>query len=122
MSAILRNSIEDTVIQEIECHKTWHGKMIGLDAEKLIRDHKVPYLYFLRAGEISEKGNAFNYYVTFLLSDLSVRHQPFVITLTSEGWYYEQGGTGGPYIDASIDDVLYEIMHCQRGECTPLQK
>ena len=122
MSVILKNMMDGTILKDIECHDAWHGDISGLDAEKSIRNHKIPYLYLLRAGEQSGQRNEVHYYVTFLLSDLSVRHQPFVITLMPEGWYYENGNNGGPYIEASIDDVLHEMMHCQRGEPIPFRK
>jgi len=122
MSAILQNTMEGTILQDIECHRAWYGNIPGLDAEKMVRGRKIPYLYLLRAGEKSSKRNEVYYYVTFLLADLSVRHQPIVIILMPEGWYYENHGAGGPYIDASIDDVLHQIMHCQRGDPIPFQK
>ena len=109
------NSIE----LEIESHSAWLGHVPGLEAEKLLRGRKIPYLYVLRSGETATQ-NQKDYYVTFIDSDLSVKHQPFVVTTAVEGWYFENGAGGGPYKDASIMDVLHLIMHCSKDECTPL--
>ena len=103
------------IVQEIEGHPAWHGHLSGMEAEKLMRGRKIPYLYILRAGE-----HEADYYVTFILPDLSIRHQPFVITTTAEGWFFENTGCGGPFTTASIDDVLHLIMHC--GKQAPTAK
>ena len=102
-----------SIEKEIANHPAWHGRMSGLPAEKLLRG-KNPYLYLLRAGE-----NEMDYYVTFVLPDLSIRHQPFVITVTPQGWYFENAAATGPFnLAASIDDVLHLIMHCEKGSNT----
>jgi hypothetical protein len=120
MSAILRKPVFDLVINEIETHSAWKGRMSGLKAEKMLRNQNTPYLYILRKGE-TESETETDYYVSFVLPDLSVKHQPFVITIAPEGWYYENQGVGGPFTDAvSIDDVLYLIMHCDKGTNKPL--
>lgn len=100
--------------QEIQEHPAWLGKVSGLEAEKMLREKK-PYHYVLRAGEF-----ALEYYVTFAHADGTVRHQPFVITIAQEGWYYENGGVNGPYTEATIGEVIYQIMHCEEDECEPL--
>lgn len=113
MTALLEftaSSIEQDIIN----HPTWLGRVSGLKAEKMLRGKKTPYLYVVREGECEG-----DYYVTFVLPDLSIKHQPFVITVAPEGWYYENVQGGGPYTEASIDDVLYLIMHCKKGECVP---
>lgn len=120
MSALLRDFIESSTInQEIQLHPAWYGDISGLKAEKLLRGRNQPYLYLLRAGE-HEGESETDYYVTFILPDNTVKHQPFVITLTSEGWYYENGSPGGPFTNASIDDVLHLMMHCSEHDCVPL--
>jgi len=105
-----RNSVE----LDIQLHPGWVGRVSGLKAEKLLRGKKTPYLYVIRAGECPS-----DYYVTFVLPDLTIKHQPFVITHTAEGWHYENSGAGGPYTEATIDDVLHLIMHCDKEECAP---
>ncbi len=116
MSTLLKEYTNNlsSIEQEIVNHPAWHGRMSGLSAEKLLRGRKTPYLYILRAGE-----NEMDYYVTFVLPDLSIKHQPFVITVSPEGWYYENAGAGGPYTSASIDDVIHLIMHCGKGANSP---
>jgi hypothetical protein len=104
---------------EIERHPSWLGSISGLQAEKLLRDYKKPYLYILRKGE-HECEDQSDYYVTFILPDCSIKHQPFILTETVNGWYYENMTAGGPFTQASIDDVLHLIMHCHKGECSPL--
>ncbi len=116
MSIMLKeetNSLS-SIEQEITNHPAWHGYMPGLAAEKLIRGKQTPYLYLLRAGE-----HEMDYYVTYVLPDLSIQHRPFVISITAEGWHYSNGGFGGPFTTASIDDVLHLIMHCNKGANTP---
>lgn len=116
MSILLKEETHclSSIEQEIANHPAWHGRMSGLSAEKLLRGRKTPYLYILRAGE-----NEMDYYITFVLPDLSIKHQPFVITVTAEGWYYENSGNGGPFTTASIDDVLHLMMHCNKGANSP---
>jgi len=101
-------------ILPIELHPAWLGAISGLKAEKLLRGQKTPYLYLLRAGEHEN-----DYYVTYLLPDLSIKHQPFVITHTNFGWVFENGGVGGPFTNNSIDDVIHLIMHCDQQTCVP---
>lgn len=105
--------------EEIRSHQAWRGKLSGLIAEKNLRSLSVPFLYILREGEFSTETTT-DYYVSFMLPDGSIRHQPFVITLTLEGWHYENSGVGGPYSNhTSIDDVLHLMMHCEEGANTP---
>lgn len=121
MSACLTIFNPASILEDIVLHPSWHGEIRGLDAEKLLRGWKTPYLYLLRTGE---KGtpNETNFYVSFILPDFSVRHQPIVITTTPDGWYYENASIGGPYLSESIDDVLHLIMHCNKEECIPFLK
>ena len=55
--------------------------------------------YVLRGGE-SEN----DYYVTFVMADFSIKHQPFSISFISEGWSFKQGDNSeGPFKDATIN-------------------
>lgn len=121
MSANVRKTFSSSIHREIQNHPTWYGNISGLSADKMLRGRTTPYLYILRAGE-NERENETDYYVSFILPDLTIRHQPFIITVTPEGWYYENTGGGGPYIQESIDDVLHLMMHCQKDDCVPLNK
>jgi hypothetical protein len=118
MNTALHNYLDNSINFEIQSHPTWLGTISGLKAEKMLRGKK-PYVYVLRAGENLEN-NETDYYVSFVLPDLSIRHQPFVITVASEGWYYENAGPGGPYINKSIEHVIHLMMHCEENECKPL--
>src|SRR3569832_491300 len=107
MSAVLRKPAFHEINQVFLSHRAWNGRLSGLEADKMLRNQTTPYLYILREGENESKTET-DYYVSFVLPDLSVKHQPFVITVAPEGWYYENAGSGGPYTyPASIDDVLY---------------
>lgn len=119
MSACLAFLNTASILEDIVLHPSWHGEIRGLDAEKLLRGSQTPYLYLIRTGEKGTQ-NEINFYISFVLPDLSVRHQPVVITIAPEGWYYENGMPGGPYLDATIDDVLHLIMHCNKEQCIPL--
>jgi hypothetical protein len=122
MTALLQELAEMSstpIKQEIEQHPAWIGNVSGLNAEKLLRGHQKPYLFLLRSGETANESQT-DYYISFLLPDLSIKHQPFVITITAIGWYFENICAGGPFTEASIDDVLHLMMHCHKDECTPL--
>ncbi len=121
MSAILEQSELTNIHRDILSHPAWYGLISGLEADKMLRGRNRPYLYILRAGELNE-GNQTDYYVSFILPDLTIRHQPFVITVTPNGWYYENAGAGGPYTTESIKDVLHLMMHCNKSDCMPLNK
>ena len=121
MSAILTKFEIDAINQEIHSHPAWYGLISGMTADKMLRNYKTPYLYILREGEL-KSDNQTDYYVSYVSPDLTVRHQPFVITISSDGWYYENSGAGGPYASESIEDVLYLMMHCEKGDPIPLKQ
>jgi hypothetical protein len=106
---------EIKTVCDIELSPAWLGYVSGLKAEKMLRNRHKPYLYVLRAGEYEME-----YYVTFIDVDLSIRHQPFVITSCPEGWYCENGGGIGPYKDDTIDEIIHHVIHCKQGEASPL--
>ncbi len=118
MSAV-SNTVDESIFQEMLFHPAWLGAVTGLTAEKMLRGKKT-FLYVLRQGEKSLAKGTENFYVTFVGADQSIRHQPFTITLSPEGWYYENGGGGGPFVNTSMNDVLPMIMHCEKGQCKPL--
>lgn len=103
-----------TVLQSITDHPAWYGHISGLKAEKMLRGLDQPYRYILRAGEFDQE-----YYVTFVGADLTIRHQPFVVTIKADGWYYENGCGVGPNGSKTIEHVLHAIMHCEEGACEP---
>ena len=119
MTAILKEHTREStyqapVIQEIEIHQAWHGHISGLEAQKLLEGEKTPYLYILRKGEFER-----DYYVSFLDSNLKIVHQPFAITINSEGWDCQNGGNWRNLTTASFDDILHLIMHCGKLEPKP---
>lgn len=122
MSAVIKNIDFQRIHEEIKSHPAWLGNMSGLKAEKMLR-RKAPYLYVLRTGHF-ENEHEVEYYATFVHSDGSVRHQPFVITTAIDGWSYENNALAGPfnYGNSSIDDVLHLIMHCSKEEAQPFSR
>lgn len=116
MCAIIEE-LTNSIALDIQCHPAWIGHipgLTGLQAEKMLRGKKTPYLYVVRPGECDG-----SYYITFVHRDLTVRHQPFVITETVNGWCYENATAGGPYNEINIDLVLHLIMHCESDEAIP---
>lgn len=104
---------ETSVFEEIETHVAWQGHISGLEAQKLLQGKKTPYLYILRKGEFEG-----DYYVSFIAPDLTIKHQPFAIFTTAEGWHFQNVGGGGPFTTTCFDDVLHLIMHCGKLEPT----
>jgi hypothetical protein len=118
MTALLKQYSICSIDVEIQRHPAWIGLVSGLHADKMLRWIKTPYQYVLRQGETD-----YAYYVSYVQPDGTIKHQPFVLTTAPEGWYYENGGNGGPFLDTTtIDDVLHLIMHCDKDECIPLIK
>ena len=108
------------VIQSILHHEAWYGDIEGLKADKLLRG-KEHHTYLLRQGERSTDGG-WNYYATFVSPDGTVRHQPFVVTITPEGWCAENNGFGGPFQFGGIECMLHRIMHCEKEQLIALSK
>lgn len=121
MSTLTKKMNHSLIHDEIKSHKAWYGSVSGLIAEKMLRGRQTPYLFILRKGENETEVKA-DYYVSFILPDLSIRHQPFIITLTPEGWDWENTGGGGCPPEASIEDALYLMMHCEKQQPIPLKK
>lgn len=116
MSAIINKLEYFSIFDGMESHPTWRGNIPGLAAEKLLRGNKTPFTYLIRQGESSQDENVRNYYVTFVMRDLEIKHQPLVITKGHDSWCYENKRPGGPYKNASIDSVIHLIMHCEENE------
>lgn len=115
--SILLEELNVTLNPEIEQHPAWVGNVSALKVEKHLKQFSIPYLYVLRAGEYHG-----DYYVSYIDPNAQhnkIVHRPFQITITSEGWSYENTGGGGPYTNYTIDDVIFAIMHCEAGECIP---
>lgn len=117
MSALLEEQLIGSITPDIEQHVAWVGNVPALVVEKHLRQFSIPYLYVLRAGETLGA-----YYVTYIDPNAQhnkIVHRPFVITITSEGWVCENGGVCGPFVDCTIDEALFSVMHCEAGECIP---
>ena len=42
-----------------------------------------------------------------------IKHVPFVLSVTLDGWYAENGSTNSTFIEEGIDHVIHSIMHCE---------
>lgn len=109
MSALVLNSNFNV----IETHPSFLGCISGLKAEKLLRGKNKPYMYVLRQGECIGA-----YYVTFVHPDGFVKHTPFELVHTPQGWFCENGGSFE--FNECIDEVIHKVMHCEQNECQPL--
>lgn len=114
MTASLNKAIQQDPEPRIQLHPAWHGRISGLDAQDRLIGH-APYIYLLREGEYH-----FQYYVSFVRPDLTIQHQPFMIKITSHGWYCRNLTGTGPFVNQTIQEVIHLIMHCKQEECSPL--
>ena len=99
------------IVDEIENHPAWHRSISGLEAEKLLKAKKIPYLYLLRTGECR-----MNYYVSFVHPDGSIRHQPFLITMGSGVWSFTNGSPSPLFKEETFADVLNQMVYCKKEE------
>ena len=99
--------------ESIVAHPAWQGRLAGLEAEALLKECKI-YTFLLREGEKPS-----HYYISFAEGGRSVRHQPFAIIYTQNGWYCRQGDCLGPFKGQSIDDIAHWIIHREKEECIP---
>ncbi|MBU6384036.1 MAG: hypothetical protein KGR16_06960 [Verrucomicrobia bacterium] len=121
MSMTEKQTTESTIHEEIRSNAAWYGHISGLIAEKMLRGRKTPYLYILRKGE-HETTNKADYYVTFILPDLSIKHQPFTITLRPNGWEWENTNGGICSLEDSLEQALYLMMHCNKDQPIALNR
>lgn len=98
----------------VEAHPAWHGKIAGLEAEDRLRGH-VPHTYLVREGEIPG-----HYYASSMREDGTIRHQPFFVRVTSQGWFCRNLSTQGPFIRQTIDDVIHSVIHSKKEDVSPL--
>lgn len=99
---------------EVFSHPTWHGKLIGLDCEDLLRDMPTNS-YLLREGEAR-----FHYYFSYVLeAPFMFKHQPFSISMKDFelGWGYRNGHT---WWAEKLNDFISLIMHNPIEKCIPI--
>jgi hypothetical protein len=114
MSVMSNQVYLNDVEGEIVTHSAWEGSISGLEAEALLKGQS-PFTYVLRAGE-----TYLNYYVSFVGFDHMLRHQPFKIMISQNGWSCMNGNVNGPFLNTPFFEILHLIMHCEKGECNPL--
>jgi hypothetical protein len=105
---------DQTTEPQVEQHPAWHGLIAGLEAEDRLRGQQT-FTYLLRKGEIPN-----HYYVSFVLTDGTFKHQPFMVHTTPHGWYCKNASGTGPFLNLTIDDVVHIIIHCEKEDVTPL--
>ncbi len=114
MSFVTKNEIQYfPIIEQIESHIAWHGNITGLETEDLLQG-KNPFTFVIRKGE-----KLMNYYVSFVQKNGSFKHQPLLIRVTAEGWFYRNTLNSLPSYRPFVD-FLHRIIHCDEGECQPL--
>jgi hypothetical protein len=110
MSVMSNQVYINDVEGEIISHSAWVGAISGLEAEALLKGQS-RFTYLLRAGE-----TYLNYYVSFVGSDNTIRHQPFKITITQNGWFCMNATATGPFLNTPFLEILHLVMHCEKGE------
>ena len=115
-SAIQDQDLLATTGKEMELtgHPAWHGSLTGVSSEALLKG-LAPYTYLLRTGE--EKGH---FYISFVKEDLSIKHQPFVLRFSLNGWHYQN--TVGAYRPTNVADLIPLMMHCEIAVMKPLSR
>ncbi len=102
--------------QEIFAHPAWHGEMIGLDCENLLRG-KPTFSYLLRSGEVR-----FHYYLSYVVeSPFQYKHQPFMVSLEESrlGWGYRNLHN---WWASKLEDLIPLILHQPKEQCLPILK
>jgi hypothetical protein len=121
MPTTIRKRLLHPIHRDIQAHPAWYGRISGLVADKMLRNRETPFLYLLREGE-HQTEDEMDYYISFVLKDLTIRHHPFRITITAKRWCYDDTDLRGPFAEESITDVLHLMMGCQKEDCIPLSK
>jgi SH2 domain-containing protein len=104
--------------QLIKLHPAWYVTISEHEAEKLLQN-QLPFTYLLRQSEQEPL-----YFISFLKEDGSIKHQFFVLEYSRLGWYYRNGGTGGPQeiVADNLNELIPKMMHCDPLSCIPLQR
>jgi hypothetical protein len=106
----------DKLEQEVCAHLAWHGPLLGVESEALLKGR--PTLsYLLRSGEAKS-----HYYLSYVAeAPFTYKHQPFTITFrdTVGGWGYRNGHD---HWASNLEDLISLIMHQPGKLCLPIQK
>jgi hypothetical protein len=97
-------------LNEITSHCAWHGELLGIEAEALLR-LKPSYSYLIRQGERID-----HFYLSFSKGE-EFCHLPFTIDYSSLQWFYRNTW---PHFAKDLKDFIPEIMHKDVSECFPL--
>lgn len=100
----------------IKSHPAWHGFISEQEAERCLK-HQPSFTYLLRQGE-------HQYFISFVKEDGAIKHQFFVLEHSRQGWYYRNGGTGGPQeiVSENLEELIPMMMHCRADQCRPLKR
>lgn len=96
---------------EIHQHPAWHGALTQQEAESLLKN-QAPYTYLLRSTADPKQ-----FYLSFIQPDLTSDHRFFVMQNETLGWFYQNAN---PHEAGLLQDLIPEIMHCSKEECSPL--
>jgi hypothetical protein len=117
MAQVETNLNQDSFFKEKELemqqHQAWHGLITGMFCEGVLRDREA-FTYILRQGE-----RPYHYYLSFVKEDGTFHHQPFVVELKSEGWFYRNFNL---HYSTSLEGIIPKIMHCSAEQGVPLTK
>jgi hypothetical protein len=98
---------------EIQNHPAWHGNITGMRCEGILRDRPVN-TYLIRQGE-----KPFHFYLSFVRAHNTFHHQPFIVELNKNGWFYMNFH---PHHSDTLEGLVPKIMHCEADQCIPLTK
>jgi hypothetical protein len=115
---LLINNCKESQLREKELeifsYSAWHGLLMGLESEDLLRG-KETFSYLLRAGE-----GRFHYYLSYVLeSPFIYKHQPFAIVLEDVkiGLGFRNGHT---WWAEKIENLIPLIIHQPAEKCIPI--
>jgi hypothetical protein len=104
----------DSLEQEVFAHPAWHGSLLGVESEDLLRG-KPAFSYILRPGEAR-----FHYYLSFVVeAPFIYKHQPFMVAFQDlvGGWGHRNG-----YLHwaSKLEDLIPLIIHQPKDSCLPI--
>src|SRR5476651_1273582 len=99
-------------LNEIYSHSAWHGELLGIEAEALLR-LKPLFTYLIRQGEKLD-----HFYLSFIKGE-EFCHLPFTIDYSSLQFFYRNSA---PHFAKDLKDFIPEIMHKDEAECHPLMQ
>jgi hypothetical protein len=100
--------------QEMIEHPAWHGLLVGVECEDLLRG-RPQYSYLLRCGE-----TRFHYYLSYVVKTPFIyQHQPFTIAIqdNKKGWGYRNGHE---HWASTLEELIPLVIHQTFEKCIPI--